>query len=226
MLLPRDDARGLPLDCHIVSHSAPERRFSREKHALIYYSANTAICINPQERHQTAVMSAERLREKLDPASSGPCDQPTDTDGIHIPLTHEAALDALVRVARGEASDAANGQDHAADLRRDADSLKMKQWIDNVRAEACDRAEGTAREACEDIWRETAPVATMEGELNCFAKDLDSLLLRLERAEDEEEEEGEEGEEEEDGPDDVIVPLDPRGGVRAPAADAHVEYAQ
>lgn len=64
----------------------------------------------------------------------------------------------------------------------------MKQWIDNVRAEACDRAEDTACEACEDIWRETAPVGAMEGELSCFAKDLDSLLLRLERAENEEEE--------------------------------------
>jgi len=45
------------------------------------------------------------------------------------------------------------------------------------------RAETLAREACEDVWRGagSAAVGEMEGELDSFAKELDSLLLRIDR---------------------------------------------
>lgn len=202
------------IGCYILQYQC------RSAQPYLVLPVNTVTRTNSQEHHQTAFMSAERLRENLGPTFSGPCDQQstaTVTNGISIPQTRETALDVLVRVARGEASDAASGQDRAADLRRDTDSLQMKQWMENVRTEACDRAEGTAREACEDIWRETAPVGTMEGELSCFTEDLDSLLMRLDRAEDEKDG---------DSPEDEIVSLSPHGGVRAPAADTHVGCAE
>ncbi len=70
-----------------------------------------------------------------------------------------------------------------AELGRDVDGLEVRQWIQTTRTQACGRAETLAREACEDVWRGvgSAAVGEMEGELESFAKELDSLLLRIDR---------------------------------------------
>lgn len=76
--------------------------------------------------------------------------------------------------------------DRVAELGRDVDGLQVRQWIQSTRTQACDRAETLAREACEEVWRGagSAAVGEIEGELDRFAKELDSLLLRIDHVDD------------------------------------------
>lgn len=113
--------------------------------------------------------------------------------------------------------------DRVAELSRNVNELQIHQWIHTTRTQACDRATTLAREACEDIKRGagSAAVGEMEGELDGFAQELDSLLLRIDRVDSD-------GRDEEEYKGNDILQLEsacnPQGGF-APVADAQVHRA-
>lgn len=166
-----------------------------------------------QEQHIRAQEAAWRLKEQLSRASRS-CDisRPPETGTPDKPkdLVHE-----LAQYKEGE------GQDRVVDLHRDVENLEMQRIIANVRAQACDHAATTASEACEEIWRGTESVEEMEGELACFTKDLDSLLLKLDLEEDTS---GRHPGGSNDLGDALVMVQG--GDVRAPAADTHIGRAQ
>lgn len=142
--------------------------------------------------------------------------------------THNRELSIRTLLAGEGAAESSSGNggdtntlDRVAELSRNVDGLQIHQWIQTTRTQACDRAETLAREACEDIRQGagSAAVGEMEGELDGFAQELDSLLLRIDRVDNDDREEGED-----EGND--MLPLQPprvpQGGL-APVADAHVD---
>jgi len=155
-----------------------------------------------QEHHLRAQQAVGRLREQLErhpPVSSLRPRAATSTPengGVEKQREEEKVVKASVFRAppTGEGGELpaeplpSNGgnednTDRVAKLGRDVDGLQVHQWIQTTRTQACGRAETLAREACEDVWRGagSAAVGEMEGELDSFAKELDSLLLRIDR---------------------------------------------
>lgn len=155
----------------------------------------------PQEHYLRAQQAVGRLQEQLihhPPVSSlKPCVATVPENGqagqrrdeakhvkapvLFAPPAGEGgslSAEALLRSGGNE-----DNKDRVAELGRDVDDLEVRQWIQTTRTQACGRAETLAREACEDVWRGlgSAAVGEMEGELDSFAKELDSLLLRIDR---------------------------------------------
>lgn len=95
--------------------------------------------------------------------------------------SYEEKNPASLSVDGGGADREAGLDDRVADLRRDVDGLQMREWIKDTRFNACDRAHKLAREAGEDVRLGTGSdaVREIEGELDGFAKEVDSLLLRI-----------------------------------------------
>lgn len=194
-----------------------------------------------QEHHLRAQQAVGRLQEQLGrhpPSLSLKTGDVTDNvENVEngkvdktTAETHENFFSIRNLLAGGGAAESSSGNggntdtaavDRLAELSRNVDGLQIHQWIQTTRTHACDRAETLAREACEDIRQGagSAAVGEMEGELDGFAQELDSLLLRIDRIDnDNRGEEGHEGNE--------ILPLGaprvPHGGL-APAADAQVD---
>lgn len=118
--------------------------------------------------------------------------------------------------------DGGSNKDHLAELHREVDGLQIRQWIEITRTEAGDQADTLAREACEEIWRGAGSAAVggeMEGELNDFGKELDSLLLRMDRCDGDDRGRGREDEQDGDA---AVMEHHHHGNARAPVTDAHV----
>lgn len=199
-----------------------------------------------QEHHLRAQQAVGRLQEQLDRHSQGSSfttrggtsnNESTENHGFDGATTETAddeergIRSLLAQEGAAESSSGSGGDisniDRVAELSRNVNGLQIHQWIQTTRTQACDRAETLAREACEDMKRGagSAAVGEMEGELDGFAQELDSLLSRIDRVDNnhDTEEEGPEG-------DDVLLLEAPRirspqGGL-APAADAHVDRAE
>lgn len=195
-----------------------------------------------QEYHLRAQHAVGRLQEQLDrhplasslknrdSASIADKVENDKVDKTNAETTHARELtlrnllagEGAAESSSGNGSDADN-MDRVAHLSRNVDGLQIHQWIQTTRTQACDRAETLAREACEDIKRGagSAAVGEMEGELDGFAQELDSLLLRIDRVDTDDREEAEcHG-------NDVLqleAPRNPQAGL-APVADAHVDRA-
>lgn len=196
-----------------------------------------------QEHHLRAQQAVGRLQKQLDhhplalslkttSSIDNAVGKKCNVDNTTAGTTHGRELTVRNLLAREGAAESSSGNgdnirhmDRVAELSRNVDGLQIRQWIQTTRTQACGRAETLAREACEDIRRGagSAAVGEMEGELDGFAQDLDSLLLRMDRVDnDDREEEG--------GQLNDILQLEalhhnhPQGGL-APVADAHVDRA-
>lgn len=95
------------------------------------------------------------------------------------PVATDVTLSSLADLTREGSSDDIGGKDSVARLLGEVRSLEMHQLISSARVEACDKANASACQACEEVWQGAGPVGEMEGELSSFTDDLDSLLIRL-----------------------------------------------
>lgn len=162
-----------------------------------------------QVHHLQAQEAAKKLQKQLNFIPRPRDEFSAVSTGIDVKKTDERTLHDLAQERR--VIEGASDNDRVLNLRREVQSLKLQQLVENVRVQASDHAVALAREACDDIWRGTQSVGEMEGELVGFTDELDSLLLRLDL-------DGEERTAE----DDVAVGT---GDERAPAADMHIDCA-
>lgn len=188
-----------------------------------------------QEQHLRAQQAAGRLREQMQRHPSRSTADAQGTPGDVILRIRDLLARGEERgppstIKGGGGTDGSGGSnDRVAKLRRDVDGLQMGEWIQDTRSDACDRAQTLAREAGEEVQRGTGSdaVTEIEGELDGFAKELDSLLLRIDDPGGENDEGvGVEGDDDDDDDDEVDFVVRHQHSVSgeeaAPAADAYV----